>query len=382
MLSPLNTNVMTNLKPVIMKRLFLLTTTIFAGMMICAISDVYAQAKSDKLKTIDIKTDNIEILNIDNLPKIKFDPGENIENMISMMFIQPFIFGDKILIDSWATLANVHKVMVYNRKGEYLNTITQSGRAQYEIPQGNLRSIWVKDDHAFIMDSKRRILEFTIDGKFVTEHMIESSSQSNSILSIQPLGDGYIANIMVQVPSSQSVCLEEFVPILARYDRNFKFVGYVGEDIIRRCARGSVNLFSYGNGINIEQYGVIYNIDSRFRITRKFRVGFDGVFQDDYDTPAKEEAAVKASMVVSDKARQFIRNVNVTKNYLSFVYRQMGKDYFVACDINHRKSKVYKIESSTPIMGIFADGDQIYFFNEGDDWTNMCIIENVGDLLK
>ena len=70
MLSPLNTNVMTNLKPVIMKRLFLLTTTIFAGMMICAISDVYAQAKSDKLKTIDIKTDDIEILNIDYLPKI------------------------------------------------------------------------------------------------------------------------------------------------------------------------------------------------------------------------------------------------------------------------------------------------------------------------
>lgn len=365
-----------------MKRLFLLTTTIFAGMMICAISDVYAQAKSDKLKTIDIKTDNIGTLNIDRLPKVAYKPGENIENMVSMMFIPPYIFGDKILIDSWATLANIHKVMVYDRKGEFLNNITQTGRAQYEIPQGNLRSVWVKDGSAFIMDSRRRILEFTIEGKFIKEHIIESPNETTPILSIQPLGDGYIANLMVQVRPSDKLCLDEFVPLLARYDKDFKFVGYVGENIIRSCSRGSVNMFSYGNGVNVERYGVIYNIDSKFRVMPKLRVGFDGVFHEDCDTPAKELAVVKASNTVSYESKQFIRNVNVTKGYLSFVYRQKRADYFVVCDILHQKSKVYKIESPTPILGITAEGDKVYFFNEGDDWTNMCIIENVGDLLK
>ena len=365
-----------------MRRTLLSAATLLFGVLMCGVIGANAQAKSDKLKKIDIATNNIGTLNIDDLPKIAFKPGDNIENMVSMMFIPPYFWGDKILIDSWATHANIHKVMVYNRKGEFLNNITQSGRAQYEIPQGNLRSVWVKDGSAFVMDSRRRILEFTIEGKFIKEHKIESPNETAPILSVQPLGDGYIANIMVQVRPSDKICLDEFVPLWARYDKDFKFVGYVGENIIRSCSSGSVNMFSYGNGVNVERYGVIYNIDSKFRVMPKLRVGFDGVFQDDCDTPAKELAAVKASKTVSYESKQFIRNVNVTKNYLSYIYRQKRADYFVVCDINHQKSKVYKIESPTPILGITAEGDKVYFFNEGDDWANMCIIENVGDLLK
>lgn len=356
-----------------MKRLFLLTTTIFAGMMICAISDVYAQAKSDKLKTIDIKTDNIEILNIDNLPKVKFNPGEDMKNLVGYMPTPPYPFGDKFLIGSSLAQAGLNKIMVYNRKGEYVNTITQTGNAQYELSGGTHRNVWVKDGYIYVLDSRLRILKFTPEGKFVAEYEIKKPSEKSSLLNIAPLGDGYLAQLATITDNE-----DEFLPILARYDKNFKFVEYVGEDVIKTSLWGTHFYFTFGNSANLEQFGYIYNIDSKFKVTNALKIGFDGMFYDEFSTVAEEKALINRAKSVG----RYIRNINLTKNYLTFTYRHKRKDYLAVCNLKSGKSKVYNTQSSSVVLGILYEGDKMYFFNEGDDWTNMCIIENVGDLLK
>lgn len=152
-----------------MKNVFLTFVVTLIGMSTLGVTSTNAQAKSNKLMSIDIKTDNIETLDIDNLPKIKFDPGEDMKNLVGYMPTPPYPFGDKFLIGSDLAQAGLNKIMVYNRKGEYVNTITQTGNAQYELSGGTHRNVWVKDGYIYVLDSRLRILKFTPEGKFVAE---------------------------------------------------------------------------------------------------------------------------------------------------------------------------------------------------------------------